>query len=580
MPHVAGPLAIRVVYPRADALVDSRDSNFIFGSVGHGDAMLRINGHPVDVQPNGTFIAFLPVPRSNEPEYLLVATAGADSASYRHPVRVPAPRPVLALDGPLVVDSASLRPTGTSLQPADESVRVSVRAPANARVWLALPGGESRALVGAAALPPGAGAGLDANLFATTVRAGRLADGGSVVVARGADTVRLPVAPLATITPDDARWMVLAPASRVAGDTDKVVSARPTQGGTNRWLLLPGTRMEMTARSGEQVRLRLDDRVQGWVAASEVQPLPAGMAPPARTARSIRVAPDSGWVDLVIAMTEPAAHLVEAEADGLSLLLYDTRSEIDNVRYLAPDSFVQLVDWSQESDRRVRIRIRTAHAPLGYQAIWREGAFVLRVRRPPAVDPDMPLRGITIAVDAGHPPGGATGPGGLAEADAVLPIAERLRVLLEERGASVVMTRTSLGPVELYDRPMIARRAGAHALVSIHLNALPDGVNPFTAHGTSTYFFHAHSAPLARAVQAGMLAHLGLRDLGVFRGDLVLTRPTWMPAILCEGAFIMMPEQEWLVRTTEGQDSYARGVADGVEMFFRELGAGGAGASR
>jgi N-acetylmuramoyl-L-alanine amidase len=144
-------------------------------------------------------------------------------------------------------------------------------------------------------------------------------------------------------------------------------------------------------------------------------------------------------------------------------------------------------------------------------------------------------------------------------------------VYLEQRGASVLMTRTAPGAVGLADRPVLARRADAHAFVSIHLNAFPDGVNPFDRHGTGSYYFNAWSEPLARAVQAGMVRRMGLRDLGVNYDNLAVLRPTWMPSVLCEGAFLMIPEQEAALRTPEFQDVYARGVADGLEVYFRSL---------
>ena len=138
------------------------------------------------------------------------------------------------------------------------------------------------------------------------------------------------------------------------------------------------------------------------------------------------------------------------------------------------------------------------------------------------------------------------------------------------------MTRTTMQPLGVGERPPIARRANAHALVSIHLNALPDGVNPFPAHGTGTYWFHPQAAPLARAVQAGMVRRMGLRDLGTNYNNLALARPTWMPAVLCEGAFLMIPEQEAALRTPQFQAAYAVGVADGFEAYFRALAAEGA----
>jgi N-acetylmuramoyl-L-alanine amidase len=134
------------------------------------------------------------------------------------------------------------------------------------------------------------------------------------------------------------------------------------------------------------------------------------------------------------------------------------------------------------------------------------------------------------------------------------------------------MTRTTLAPFDLGLRPILARQWNVHALISIHMNAAPDAVNPLLVNGTGTYFFHPHGEPLARAVQAGMVQSMGLPDLGVFYDNLALVRPTWMPSVLCEGAYIIVPEQEAAMRTPEGQRAYARGVAAGIEAYFKALG--------
>ena len=59
---VEGPLNPKVVFPERNQVIGVRDSNFIFGSVGNGHAKLTINGTSVPVAPNGTFLAYLPVP--------------------------------------------------------------------------------------------------------------------------------------------------------------------------------------------------------------------------------------------------------------------------------------------------------------------------------------------------------------------------------------------------------------------------------------------------------------------------------------------------------------------------------------
>src|SRR5690242_10961867 len=137
VPLVEGPLAPKVVYPQAGAVIASRDSNFIFGSLGNGHASLTINGVPVPVLANGSFLAYLALPPRNAPHYELVATLGKDTVRVVQPVTLLPPRPVLSDTGRLVVDSASVSPAGglLVLRP-DDPVHVSVRAPANASAWV------------------------------------------------------------------------------------------------------------------------------------------------------------------------------------------------------------------------------------------------------------------------------------------------------------------------------------------------------------------------------------------------------------------------------------------------------------
>ncbi|MFN2398774.1 MAG: N-acetylmuramoyl-L-alanine amidase, partial [Gemmatimonadaceae bacterium] len=574
---------------REGALVTSRDSNFIHGSVGNGNAKLWINGVEVPVLPNGAFLAFLANPSPDSARYELMVALNADTVRKTHAARILPRRPVLPLAGPLVVDSASVVPQGVMALRDDEAVRVSVRAPTNVFAWVQLDSVARHPLVNGRERPgpPLASVGQgsasdsasqrylgDAEIWATDVPARLLRNTTHLLVARGSDTVRFPLAPVAH--PDSLpRWVVVGADSSAVSDTDRVINLRPTPAGTYKWFLLPGTQLELTGRIGDFVRLRLDSRLEAWANASDVRPLPRNFPAPRRVASNARVVPSDDWVDLVIPVGERPAFFVEERDRAIHLTIYNARSSTDIIRYVANDTFVRVVNWEQETSDRIRYSLELVTRPFGYLAFWDRDSLVLRVRKPPAVNPRTPLSGLTIAVDPGHPPIGATGPTGLYEAVPVLEIGLKLKAILEKRGARVVMTRTTPEPVALGERPIIARRADAHALVSIHLNALPDGVNPFAAHGTGTYFFHPQSAPLARAIQTGMVRWMGLRNLGIYYDNLALARPTWMPAVLCEGAFIMIPEQEAALRTAEFQTAYALGVADGLEAYFRALPAAG-----
>src|SRR5437762_4236420 len=88
VPDVRGPLQISVSYPKPDQLLTVRDSNFIFGSVGTGDAALQINGVAVPVYPNGAFMGWLPVPPDTAPRYQIFARGKSESAHLELPVRI------------------------------------------------------------------------------------------------------------------------------------------------------------------------------------------------------------------------------------------------------------------------------------------------------------------------------------------------------------------------------------------------------------------------------------------------------------------------------------------------------------
>ena len=579
IPLVDGPLAIRIQYPDSGASIGAIDSNFIHGTVNHGRASLTINGSPVMVQPNGAFIAYLPVPHPDSARYEIVAAVDADTVRVSHYVRVATPRPSFAPTGAPFVDSTSVSPRSGSLAlRSDEPVRVSVRAAADARVWVQWDKEQHPLINGATGpdpdlgdsvpeAPPGRYLG-SAERWSRDLPARIFQRGPVLVVARGADTSRFRLASIELTDLGLPVFGMLGADASPMSDTDRVVVARAAPAGGYSWFLLPGTVVEVTGRNGDFTRIRLDATLEAWVGAEDIALLPQGYASPRRVVSSMQVVPAPEWVDVTIPTGERPAHMVEMRDRSLVLTLYGTTITPGLVRYLENDTLIRNIVWEQEATDRARLTIHLSSAPFGYLAMWEGGRFVLRVRRPPVIDASAPLRGLTIVVDPGHPPAGATGPTGLYEGDAVLPVGLRLRDLLTARGATVVMTRTEPGPVGLTDRPIMARRADAHALLSIHLNALPDGVNPFRANGASVLFFHPHAEPLARLVQRELIRQFGIRDLGIHFQNVALARPTWMPAILAEGLFIMMPEQEAAIRSPEGQAAYARALADGVEAFF------------
>ena len=125
------------MYPPPDALVSAKDSSFLLGSVGTGDATLTINSYPVRVWPNGAWLAWIPLPPDSLMRFHIVARAAADSAELDYDVRRAGWAPPRAPG--LWLDSASLSPRGRVWWPADEYITLSARASEGATLRMVLP---------------------------------------------------------------------------------------------------------------------------------------------------------------------------------------------------------------------------------------------------------------------------------------------------------------------------------------------------------------------------------------------------------------------------------------------------------
>jgi N-acetylmuramoyl-L-alanine amidase len=624
-PATRGPVALNVVYPTRQDLVRVRDSSFIFGSVSGPDVQVTINGSRVRVWPNGAWLAWIAFPPDSVIHLRIEARRGQDSTVLIHQVRQdPRFLPGEIRTGSAWIDSMSLSPRGQMWLPASEYVTLSARAVEGATVRVRLPDGSSLRLqpqrrlqevlpairaferdttklrtqdelryvgvIRGTSLGPDPGPLLRRPSPALVRGLGRAAlrcvmgarcpvpytelvapDSGWAIVeaAFKGDTVSsrwplqlalLDTLPLVTEFDDDTAG---------TGQTDSVTQGRATPGGDYQWFFPTGTRANVTGRVNEDLRIRLSPDLDAWVPAEDARPLPAGLPAPRAVVGSVTLTRMPDRVSLRIPLTERVPFQVVESERRLSVRFYGAVGDVDWVRY-GGDSLVQRLSWSQTGRDELAFTVDLQDRVWGYRTRWSRNDLVLEVRRPPRLLATNPLRGRTIAIDPGHPPLGSTGPTGLREADANLAVALRLRSMLQAEGARVVMTRTADTAVDFWPRIAAAESGGAELLVSIHNNALPDGVNPFTNHGTSVFYNQPRSLPLALQVQRSLVRRLRLPDLGVGRGDLALIRATWMPSVLCEGMFLILPDQEARLRTPQGQQQYARGVVEGIRNFLLE----------
>jgi N-acetylmuramoyl-L-alanine amidase len=624
-PGIADPLGLRVVYPASHDVVRVRDSSFLFGSVAGGNVRVSVNGLPVRVWRNGAWLAWVPFPADTLMDFTIEARTETDSSVLVYRVRRDRgslPREIRL--GAAWIDSVSLSPQGQVWLPRSDYITLSARAAEGSDVRVRLADGRQVRLLPQKdweeVLPALRAFDRDTNKLRTRqevryvgVLRGRAVgpDPGPVLRGPSASLVRVLAraavrcvtgascpAPYAELVSPDSAWAVVDVA--LAGDTvrmrwplqvalldtlpivaeldddttgqgttDRLTPGRATPAGTYSWFFPTGTRVVASGRVNDDLRIRLSPGSEAWVPVAEARALPPGMPEPRATVGSVTLTPANDHVSLRIPLTARVPFQVTETARSLALRFYSAVGDVDWIRQ-GSDSLVQQVAWTQSARGEVTLTVDLSSPVWGYRTQWSRNDLLVEIRRPPRILAANPLRGRVIAVDPGHPPLGATGPTGLREAEANLAVALKLRSLLEAAGARVLMTRTTDTALDLWPRIALADTGGADLLVSIHNNALPDGVNPFTNNGTSVFYNQPRSAALASEIQRALVARLRLPDLGISRADLAVIRATWMPSALVEGMFMILPDHEAALRTPRGTRQYARGVYEGIRRFLQD----------
>ena len=222
-------------------------------------------------------------------------------------------------------------------------------------------------------------------------------------------------------------------------------------------------------------------------------------------------------------------------------------------------------------------------------------------------------KGKVIVLDAGHggdDPGAING--SLKEKNIVLSIAQKAGKELQGRGYKVYYTRSKDKFINLRDRTKYANDKAADLFISIHANAAPNKTKAATMHGIETFFLSPArsersknaaalenksdieemnffskqtflnflnrekiiaSNKLAIDVQREVLARAKSVSSKASDGG-VREAPFWvlvgalMPAVLLEVGYITHPGEGELINNSKYQDALAKGLANGVDVYF------------
>ncbi len=597
--EIKNPPVINVIYPKEGQNITSSDSTFIFGQVTPGSD-LRINGQKIDIYKNGAFLAYLPLAPG---DFVFDLIAYNQNGISTKEVKVKVPFPFIPTPkDTLRIESYGKSPSVDLLLNPGDIIQTSFQGTpgCSALFYIEgltpfLPMTESYKEI-----PVYWGEGVWGSWEAkdSVIKQGIYT---GVYKIRSTDKIKngkivfelyrkvenpdsfyfSPEAfydreKMQVCLTDSAAGKVtisedLIPRIVELKDTSTIIRTGPQSG--YKLLYQPGgIRFVAIGKAGEWLKLKLAENVEGWARQEFFDSLPLGTPVPKSNIKLIRTSSSSDRTKIRIPLSQKIPYEISQELDPpvLILKLYGGNSDVDWIRYDTADEIIREIKWEQLQKGIFCLKVYLKQKKFwGYDVYYMGNELNLEIKKGPEVK--SRLKGLKICLDPGHSPDpGAVGPTGLEEKVVNLEIAQKLKKLLEKNGAEVILTRYGQEAVGIYERPEKAVQTNCHILISIHNNALPDGVNPFNGHGVSTYYYHPQSLKLARAIQKELTGELNIPDEGLYYGNLALTRPYQLLSVLVECAFIMLPEQEELLRSEGFQKKIASGIYHGILNYLKE----------
>ena len=197
-----------------------------------------------------------------------------------------------------------------------------------------------------------------------------------------------------------------------------------------------------------------------------------------------------------------------------------------------------------------------------------------------------PVSNKVIIVDAGHgtPDEGAESTNGVTEAEINLKIALKLQTLLEQSGATVLLTRSDENAIydadsdtirekkvsDIHNRVKLGNESSSDIFVSIHLNKIAQA----QYYGWQTFYkkVSEDSKFLATCIQNSLNDAIQKENnrTPAMLNTVYLMKHVEIPITIVGCGFLSNPEEEALLQTEEYQDKLAWGIYSGILDYFYE----------
>ncbi len=175
---------------------------------------------------------------------------------------------------------------------------------------------------------------------------------------------------------------------------------------------------------------------------------------------------------------------------------------------------------------------------------------------------------VTIVVDPGHggKDPGAWGDSLLPEKSIVLSVSNQLARLLDERGAHVIMTRSTDRFISLNKRAASAERNRADLFISIHA----DASRKTSASGATVLIGRTASRRSKRAAWCikSALQRAGIKCRKIRAQHLIVLENHSRPAVLVETGFLTNPSDARNLNSNWYRSKITAAIAQGIANYF------------